>query len=168
MKKTFETFVLDTCLSTARIYDLEILEVFLERKVDPLSIEVIRICLQNLYIVPVKSRFSSWGLFRPIFVQPTIHAWGFILKMLNQRQMRGGRASSNYDEDYIKTMFSTDIIKKLTLSGNQEYHYLLMNLKIFSNYRFTWFNEYPKIFGMYFNENTNTILLDDKHFLLTI
>jgi hypothetical protein len=40
-------------------------------------IEVIRICLQNLYIVPVKSRFSSWGLGKPVFAQPTIYAWGF-------------------------------------------------------------------------------------------
>jgi hypothetical protein len=78
MKKTFETFVLNMCLSTAQIYDLEILEVLLEHKVEPLCIEVIRICLQNLYIVPVKSRFSSWGLGKPVFAQPTIYAWGFI------------------------------------------------------------------------------------------
>lgn len=170
MKKTFETFVLNMCLSTAQIYDLEILEVLLEHKIEPLCIEVIRICLQNLYIVPVKSRFSSWGLCRPVFVQPTIYAWGFILKMLNQRQLRGGGGeTSNYDEVYIKTMFSTDVINELSLSCNSEYHRLLMDLKIFSNDRFIWFNKYPKIYGRYFNNIiSSTISFDDKDVLLTI
>ena len=104
MKKTFDFFVLNMCLSTAQVYDLEIMDVLLEHKVEPLCIEVIKICLQNLYTVPVKSRFSSWGFCKPVFVQPTIHAWGFILKMLYQRQIRGGEELSRYDQDYIKTM----------------------------------------------------------------
>jgi hypothetical protein len=169
MKKTFETFVLNMCLSTAQIYDLEILEVLLEHKVEPLCIEVIRICLQNLYIVPVKSRFSSWGLGKPVFAQPTIYAWGFILKMLYQRQMKGGNESSKYDEDYIKTMFSIEIINELSLSGNHEYHHLLMVLKIFSNDRFIWFNKYPKIYATFFsNIIANTISFNDKDVLLAL
>ncbi len=169
MKKTFETFVLNMCLSNAQIYDLKKLEILLENKVEPLSIQIIRICLQNLHEVPVKSRFSSWGLCKPVFVQPTIYTWGFILKMLNQRQMRGGEVSSNYDEEYIKTMFSTDVINEITFADNHEYHHLLMNLKIFSNYRFIWFNKYPKIYGRYFkNIISNTISFNDKHVLLTI
>ena len=142
MKKTFEFFVLNMCLSTAQIYDLEIMEVLLEHKVEPLSIEVIKICLQNLFTVPIKSRFSSWGFCKPVFIQPTIHAWGFILKMLYQRQIRGGEESYNHHVKYIKTVFSTDIIDQLSAPDNHNYHLLLMELKIFSNDRFIWFNKY--------------------------
>ncbi len=163
MKKTFEFFVLNMCLSTAQVYDLEIMEVLLEHKVEPLSIEVIRICVQNLFTVPVKSRFSSWGFCKPFFIQPTIHAWGFILKMLYQRQIRGGEESSNHDEEYIKTVFSTDIIDKLSLLDNHDYHILLMDLKIFSNDRFIWFNKYSNIYERYFtNIIANTISFNDK------
>jgi hypothetical protein len=169
MKKTFETFVLNMCLSTAQIHDLEILEVLLEHKVEPLCIEVIRICLQNLFLVPVKTRFYSWRFFRPVSVKPTIYVWGFILKMLNQRQERGGRESSKYDEDYIKTAFSTEIINELTLSENHEYHHLLMNLELFSNDRFIWFNKYPNIYTKYFkNIIANTVSFNDKNVLLAI
>ena len=169
MKKTFEFFVLNMCLSTAQVYDLEIMILLLEHKVEPLCIEVIKICLQNLYTVPVKSRFSSWGFCRPVFVQPTIHAWGFILKMLYQRQIRGGEETSNYDVDYIKTMFSTDIINQLSSPDNHDYHLLLMDLKIFSNHRFIWFNKYFEIYGRYFtNIIANTIMLNDKDILRAI
>ncbi len=169
MKKTFETIVLNMCLSTAQIYDLELLEVLLDLKIEPLCIEVIRICLQNLYIVPVKARFSSWGLCRPMFVQPTVYTWGFILKMLNQRQLKGGEEISNYDKDYIKTMFSAVVINEITLSGNHKYHQLLMNLKIFSNYRFIWFNKYPNIYGRYFKDIiSNTVSFNDSNVLLAI
>ena len=169
MKKNFEFFVLNMCLSNARAYDLEIMEVLLEHKVEPLSIDVIRLCLQNLFTVPVKSRFSSWGFCKPIFIQPTIHAWGFILKMLYQRQIRGGGESSNYDEDYIKTMFSIDIIDQLSLLDNHEYHLLLMDLKIFSYRRFIWFNKYPKVYEKYFKHIIdNTISFNDKNVLNAI
>ena len=162
MKKTFEFFVLNMYLSTSQVYDLEMLEILLERKVEPLCIKFIRICLENLYIVPMNSRFSSLRLCRPVFVQPPIHAWGFILKMLNQRQIKGGQKSSKCDEDYIKTMFSTDIINKLTLSGNHDYHNILMNLKFFDDYRFFWFYKYPEIYEKYMTKIvTDTISFDD-------
>ena len=169
MKKTFEFFVLNMSLSTAQEYDLEIMVLLLEHKVEPLCIEFIKICLQNLFTVPVKSRFSSWGFCKPIFIQPTIHVWGFILKMLYQRQIRGGGESSNYDEDYIKTVFSIDIIDQISLLDNHEYHLLLMDLKIFSNHRFIWFNKYSKVYGKYFtNIIANTFSFNDKDVLNAI
>ena len=166
MKKTFEFFVLNMSLSTAQLYDLEIMEVLLEHKVEPLGIEIIRTCILNLYTIPVK---SSWGFCKPVFFQPTIHAWGFILKMLYQRQIRGGRETSNYDEDCIRTFFSTDIIDQISLSDNHDYHLLLMGLKIFSNHRFIWFNKYFEIYGRYFtNIIANTIMFNDKDILRAI
>jgi hypothetical protein len=169
MKKTFEFFVLNMSLSTAQDYDLEIMVLLLEHKVEPLCIEFIKICLQNLFTVPVKSRFSSWGFCKPVFVQPTIHAWGFILKMLYQRQIRRGDELSNYDVDYIKTVFSTDIINHLSSPDNHDYHLLLMDLKIFSNDRFIWFNKYSNIYGRYFaNIIANTISFNDKDVLHAI
>jgi hypothetical protein len=123
----------------------------------PLCIEVIRECLENLYIVPLKSRFYSWRLCQPVFVQPTIYTWVFILKMLNQRQVKGGRKASKCDEDYIKSMFSNEIINEIILSRNQDYQHLLINLDIFADYRFIWFNKYPQVYGLYFTDViTNT------------
>ena len=169
MKKTFEFFVINMSLSTAQVYDLAIMGVLLEHKVEPLCIEVIKICIENLYTVHVKSRFSSWGFCKPVFVQPTIHAWGFVLKMLYQRQIRRGDELSNYDVDYIKTVFSTDIINQLSSPDNHDYHLLLMDLKIFSNYRFIWFNKYSNIYGRYFtNIIANTISFNDKDVLLAV
>ena len=169
MKKTLEFFVLNMSLSTAQVYDLEIMDVLLKHKVEPLCIEVIKNCLENLYTVPVKSRFSSWGFCKPVFVQPTIHAWGFILKMLYQRQIRGGEELSRYDQDYIKTMFSIDIIDKISFQDNHDYHLLLMDLMIFSNDRFIWFNKYSNIYGRYFtNIIANTISFNDEDVLLAV
>ena len=148
MKKTFELFVLDICLSTAQINDLELLECIMESKVEPINFDIIRTCLQNIYDVPIKSRFWSC---KPVFVLPTIHAWGFILKMLHQRQLRGGEVGCR-DRYYLRTMFSMEVIREMSMSNHQEYHMLLMKLKVFSNLRFIWFNKYPCVYGKYFKE----------------
>ena len=165
MRKTFELFVLDICLATAQINDLELLECIMENKVEPVSFDLIRTCLQNIYDIPIKSRFWSC---KPIFILPTIHAWGFILKMLHQRQLLGGEVA-NRDKFYVRTMFSMEVIRELSVSNYQEYHVLLMKLNVFSNLRYIWFNKYPIVYGKYFKEVIeNTHSFNDTDVMCTV